>query len=286
MKNFFKSYHFMFLGISIIIGCSQENPLPDNDGLAIEDVPAASSYSEECRLNKTLTVGASYKLNNNIWGAGTNGAGNQCVWYNSSNGQWGVNSSHTSGSAQNIKGYPSLVRGWIWFNSNGSIWASPSDNSYPTRVRDIKSFHSNWSVVVPNNGEKYNTAYDIWLDGNNNPNYKAQYEIMVWINYKGPAYNGNDFKPVGTKIASNISRAGHRWDVYEGWNGSNNVFTFRRTSNTNSVNNINLLSLINYAKDQGFIKSSDYVLGLQAGFEIVSGGAFKTTNYTSTLVKK
>lgn len=266
---------------SLLMACSEEELTPQ----AQEIENPKSAYSQQCSTNQTLTVGASYKLNNNIWGASSSGAGSQCVWYQSSNGKWGVNASHSSGSAQDIKGYPSLVRGWIWYNSSGSIWASSSDSSYPTKVSDIKSYHSNWNVTVPNNGEKYNTSYDIWLDTNNNPNYKAQYEIMIWLNHQGPAYNGSEFAPVGSLIASNVSKAGHNWDVYEGWNGSNNVFTFRRTTNTNSVSNINLLSLINYAKSKGFVNNNHYVLGIQAGFEIVAGGSFTTNSYTSTLVK-
>jgi xyloglucan-specific endo-beta-1,4-glucanase len=243
-------------------------------------------YTEQCTNAQTITVGASYKLNNNIWGAGTDGAGSQCVWYNSAGmGTWGVNASHTSGTGQNIKGYPALVRGWLWYNSSGSIWASSADTSFPVQMSHLSSCVSNWNVTVPTNGEKYDTAYDIWLDTSNNPNYKAQYEVMVWINYQGPAYNGTDFSPIGTKVGSNITVAGNVWNIWKGYNGTNNVYTFRRATNTSSVTNLDIKALLVYAQNQGFIQSSYYLLGIQAGWEIVAGGAFTTSSYTTTIVK-
>jgi xyloglucan-specific endo-beta-1,4-glucanase len=281
MRKAFRNAGLGLLCAGLIAGCSEDVL----DGSRGGDQGYARAVLQECVKDKTIVVGASYKLNNNLWGAGTSGAGSQCVWYDNVSGKWGVNSSHTSGTAQNIKGYPALVRGWLWYNSSGSIWASSTDTTFPVALNRIASFHSNWTVTVPQNGEKYNTSYDIWMDASNNPNHKAQYEIMVWINYKGPAYNGSDFLPIGPKIASNVTVAGHVWNVYRGWNGTNNVFTFRRATNTNSVSNLNLLALLNYARNQGFVPANYYVLGVQAGFEIVSGGAFRTESFTSTLTK-
>jgi len=280
MKKIFKNLGFGLLYAGLFSSCTDDVLTADN-----KNSTQARAVVEQCVKDKTIAVGASYKLNNNIWGSGSNGAGNQCVWYDNVSGKWGVNASHSSGTKQDIKGYPALVRGWLWYNSSGSIWASPTDTSFPVALNKIALFTSNWTVTVPANGEKYNTSYDIWMDSQSNPNYKAQYEIMVWINYKGPAYLGSDFLPIGPKIASNVTVAGHVWNIYKGWNGTNNVFTFRRATNTSSVSNLNILALLNYAKNQGFVPANYYVLGMQAGFEIVAGGAFRTESYTSTLTK-
>jgi hypothetical protein len=282
------------LAMALTLGCSK-TPISEEEILTTgksgkTEVKAAgnpveAAYTSQCTNGQTIVVGASYKLNNNIWGAGTNGAGSQCVWYESSNGQWGVNAAHTSGTGQNIKGYPALVRGWIWYNSAGSIWASASDTTFPVQMSHLQSFFSNWTMTVPTNGEKYNSSYDIWLDTQSNPNLKAQYEVMIWLNYKGPAYNGSDFLPIGTKVGTNVTIGGHVWDIWTGNNGTNNVYTFRRTTNTSSVNNLNIGALLLHAQNAGFIQSSYYLLGVQAGWEIVSGGAFTTTSYTTTIVK-
>ena len=275
----------------LMFSCSKQMSNPVNDaGEGEVATPASSlktqSITTECTNTQKIAVGQSYQLNNNIWGAGTNGAGSQCVWYDNSSQQWGCNASHTSGTGQNIKGYPALVRGWLWYNSSGSIWASSSDTSFPVQMSHLSSFRSNWTMTVPSNGEKYNSSYDIWLDASNNPNYKAKKEVMIWLNYKGPAYNGSDFLPVGgTPIHTNISIAGSTWNIWSGNNGTNDVYTFRRTSNTSSVSNLDIKAFLTYAQNDGFFSSSYYLLGVQAGWEIVAGGAFTTNSYTSTLVK-
>ena len=275
----------------LMFGCSKQQMSNQvNDTGKGDAAPPASSLktqsiTTECVNTQKIPIGASYQLNNNIWGAGTNGAGSQCVWYDNSSQQWGCNASHTSGTGQNIKGYPALVRGWLWFNSSGSIWASSTDTSFPVQMSHLESFRSNWTMTVPTNGEKYNSSYDIWLDNQSNPNYKAQYEVMIWLNYKGPAYNGSDFTPFGTKVHSNITVAGSTWDIWTGYNGTNNVYSFRRTANTSSVSNLDVKAFLTYAQNDGFIQSSYYLLGIQAGWEIVAGGAFSTANFTSTIVK-
>lgn len=274
----------------LLFGCGKQtsNPVTNAEkagALASEPTLKTQSITTECVNTHTIPVGASYLLNNNIWGAGSNGAGSQCVWYNNSSQQWGCNAGHTSGTGQDIKGYPALVRGWIWFNSSGSIWTSSSDTSFPVQMSHLSSFRSNWTMTVPSNGEKYNSSYDIWLDVSNNPNYKAKKEVMIWLNYKGPAYNGSDFTPVGNKVHSNISVAGSTWDIWKGNNGTNDVYTFRRTTNTSSVSNLDIKAFLTYAQNDTFFSSSYYLLGVQAGWEIVAGGAFTTSSYTSTIVK-
>src|SRR5258708_2937715 len=145
MRKVLRNVSLSLLFAGVIAGCTDnvmQNSAPVSNGTSLR------ALTQQCTANKTLPVGASYVLNNNIWGSG---AGAQCVWYQSSDGSWGVNASHTSGSLQNIKGYPSLVRGWIWYNSTGSVWASSSDTSYPTQLSAIASLRSNWNVTVPTN---------------------------------------------------------------------------------------------------------------------------------------
>jgi hypothetical protein len=263
-------------------------------GLVTEEVIAqpatgvkyvSTAITQQCANGSGIAIDANYKINNNIWAAASDGAGSQCSWYDTATGKWGVNAAHSSGTEQNIKGYPAIARGWLWYNSTGSIFVNANDPSYPTQLSQIQSLTSSWNVTVPLNGEKYNTSYDIWLDNESNPNHRAQYELMIWINYKGPAYNGSDFQPIGSLVASNISVAGHTWNIYRGSNGKNDVFTFRRTTNTSAVTNLDIRSLLYYAKNQGFIQNATYVLGIQAGWEIVAGGSFTTNSFSSSLIK-
>ncbi|MFD1255942.1 hypothetical protein ACFQ3S_03975 [Mucilaginibacter terrae] len=283
---------FVLLAVIALVSCKksdkQEETISQTNLATTKESPKSVSALEDtqiCGNGQGYYLDANNKLNNNIWAAGTSGAGSQCMWYQAATGKWGVNAGHTSGTGQNIKGYPSIARGWLWYNSSGSIFVNNGDPLLPTQLNDIKTLRSSWNVTVPANGEKYNTAYDIWLDPSKNPNYRAQYEVMIWINYKGPGYNGTDFKPIGSLVASNVSISGHVWNIYNGNNGSNNVLTFRRTTNTNSVSNLDIKSLLYYGHNNGYLNQTYYVLGIQAGWEIIAGGAFTTNSY-STLIEK
>ncbi|HEV7781327.1 MAG TPA: hypothetical protein VGO58_08670 [Chitinophagaceae bacterium] len=147
MKRTLQNLGFSLLFAGLIAGCTKSRVVEENNELEKSEDPAGvSARVDQCTKDQTIAVGASYKLNNNIWGAGTSGAGSQCIWYESSNNTWGVNASHTSGSGQNIKGYPALVRGWLWYNSTGSIWASSTDNTFPVQVSQVASFTTTSSI--------------------------------------------------------------------------------------------------------------------------------------------
>lgn len=78
---------------------------------------------------------------------------------------------------------------------------------------------SSCNVIVPSSGA-YNTSYDIW-------DTDHPYEIMLWVNCNGAV------GPIGTWQAT-VSLGGHNWNVYKGTNGSNQVFSFLRTSDSHS----------------------------------------------------
>ncbi len=137
-----------------------------------------------------------YTLYNNIWGSG---AGSQCIWANSGT-NWGV-----------------------WAN-DPEYWAA-SVSSYPSKEGDqqvdhlARLAHQRLQRHRPSSGA-YNTSYDIWDTG-----YK--YEVMLWVNKTGAV------GPLGTSQGT-LTLGGHTWTVYKGNNGSNDVFSFVRTSNSSS----------------------------------------------------
>lgn len=181
-----------------------------------------------------------YTLYNNIWGSG---AGSQTIWANSYS-NWGVWAAHPNTGG--IKSYPNSTK-YVGKKLSALSWASSSFN-----------------VSVPSSGA-YTTAYDIWDTAH-------AYEIMLWVNKTGPV------GPLGTSQGT-LNLGGHTWTVYRGTNGSNEVFSFVRNSNTNS-GTVDILSLLNWMKNtKGWI--GDITLGdVQFGYEITSsaGGLNFNTN--------
>jgi hypothetical protein len=84
---------------------------------------------------------------------------------------------------------------------------------------------------------------------------------MLWMNKTGPV------GPLGS-FQTTVSVGGHRWDVYRGTNGSNQVFSFVRRGNT-SPGTVDVRAVLNWIRGRGWF--SDVAMGeVQFGFEITS----------------
>ncbi|MFJ8001074.1 hypothetical protein ACIQ7D_28785 [Streptomyces sp. NPDC096310] len=186
------------------------------------------------------TTSDGYTLYNNIWGSGT---GPQTIWANSSS-NWGVWANHPNTGG--IKSYPNAKK----------VIGKP--------LNSLSSLRSSYNVTVPSSGA-YNTSYDIW-----DSSYK--YEIMLWMNYRGAV------GPLGTSQGS-LTLGGHSWTVYKGSNGSNEVFSFLRTSNSTS-GTVDVLPILKWIKDTKGWWGNVTVGDVQFGYEITSssGGLDFTTN--------
>ncbi|MGW3200765.1 glycoside hydrolase family 12 protein [Streptomyces sp. NPDC001118] len=211
--------------------------------VGLASAPASAAVWNSCDQWASTSLDG-YRLYNNIWGSG---AGGQCIWANSGTG-WGVWADHPNTGG--IKSYA---------NSTKSINKS---------IDTLSRLASDYNVSVPSSGA-YNTSYDIWDNAH-------QYEIMLWVNHTGAV------GPIGSWQA-NVTLGGHNWDVYKGTNGSNQVFSFLRTSNSDSgtVDVKQVLNWIAYTK--GWMPGNEVIGDVQFGYEITSssGGLnFNTNNLT------
>ncbi|WP_405673899.1 hypothetical protein OG848_33740 [Streptomyces canus] len=207
--------------------------------VGLASAPASAAVWNTCDQYGNTSLNG-YTLYNNIWGSG---AGSQCIWANSGT-NWGVNANHPNTGG--IKSYP---------NSKKVINKS---------ITSLGSLSSSYNVSVPSSGA-YNTSYDIW-----DTNHK--YEIMLWVNKTGAV------GPIGSS-QGNVTLGGHTWTVYKGTNGSNQVFSFVRTSNSTS-GTVDVLPILKWIKDTKGWFGNETIGDVQFGFEITSssGGLNFTTN--------
>ena len=210
--------------------------------VGLASAPASAAVWNSCEQYANTNLNG-YTLYNNIWGSG---AGSQCIWANSGT-NWGVWANHPNTGG--IKSYP---------NATKAINKS---------ITSLGSLTSSYNVSVPSSGA-YETAYDIW-----DTNHK--YEIMLWMNKTGAV------GPLGTS-QGNVTLGGHSWTVYKGNNGSNDVFSFVRTSNSSS-GTVNVLPILKWIKDTKGWFGNVTIGDLQFGFEITSssGGLNFTVNSES-----
>ena len=200
-----------------------------------------------------------YTLYNNIWGSG---AGSQSIWANNYS-NWGIWANHPNTGG--IKSYPNCTR-----NVNRVL-------------SSLNSLTSSINVTTPSGGA-WESAYDVW-DNNH------QHEIMLWMNYTGNTNGSGNVKPISYNWSSagnpipvftNVSVGGATWNVFRGSNGSNNVYSFLRTSKTNNTT-VDIRAIANWIKNQGWFGNIT-VGDVQFGYEITSsygtngGGLSWTTN--------
>ena len=139
----------------------------------------------------------------------------------------------------------------IWANSysNWGVWSDQPNTggvkSYPHSAKNVGKqlsalgrVSSSFNVSRPGSGA-YETAYDIWADNN-------AYETMLWMNKQGAV------GPLGSKQTT-ATVGGHTWDVYKGSNGSNAVFSFVRTSNTDA-GTVDVLAVLNWIRARGLVR--------------------------------
>jgi Glycosyl hydrolase family 12 len=90
--------------------------------------------------------------------------------------------------------------------------------------------------------------------------------------------------PIGTWQA-NVTLGGHNWNVYKGTNGSNQVFSFLRTSNSNSgtVDGKPILNWIAYTT--GWMPGNETIGDVQFGYEITSSSSGLNFNTNSLTIK-
>jgi hypothetical protein len=186
-----------------------------------------------------------YTLYNDVWGSG---AGPQSIWANSYS-NWGVWANHPNTGG--VKSYANATR------------------YLGHKVSTLGTTTSSFNVTVPTSGVAFETAYDIWSSDN-------AYEIMLWMNEYGAV------GPIGSKQTS-VSVGGHSWAVYKGSNGSNQVFSFVRTSNTSS-GTVDIRAITQWLRAQGWF--GDVTIGnVQFGYEITSssgGKNFVTNSFSVT----
>lgn len=186
-----------------------------------------------------------YIVYNNIWGSG---AGTQCISAESGT-RFTVTADHPNTGG--IKSYPNSK--WI----------------VNRPISELSTLSTTYDVTVPDAGA-YNTAYDVWDDNH-------QHEIMLWTNWYGPV------GPLGTQVGT-VELGGHTWDVYNGTNGSNNVYSFLRQGNS-TQGEIDIVPILAYIVDQGWMTPDTVVGDVQLGFEITSsagGLEFTVNDYSVT----
>jgi Glycosyl hydrolase family 12/Cellulose binding domain len=234
-------------------------------------LPATVSQAATTLCNSQIApaAGGTYTIQNNEWGS----SASECITTDGNTDFTVANSSISNSTSGAPGGYPSIYRGCHW-------GACTSGNPFAVQVSNIHSgtVTTSWSTTQPGGGNNYDVAYDIWFNQQSSTSGQPNgAEMMVWLNHNGPV------QPFGSEVASNVSIGGRGYNVWEGNQGWNTI-SYTMTSGTTSVSNLDLQPLIAYAISKGWIQNSWYLIDVEAGFELWTGGAGLATNSFSVNV--
>ncbi len=256
---------WLVLALFVMSGCSRfSNPVAVNDG---DQVVNASALSGCSSYFCSLDMGSKYWINNNTWGANSNGSnGWESIWVNSGS-SWGSNWDWRNGPTGGIKSFPSCVLGWHWG------WKK-TGTGLPARIWDNKNVNTAYSFSL-SGSNTMNVAYDCWFHTQSNPDWSNQPsdEMMIWL------YKTSGVGPIGSSQGS-VNLAGANWTLYKGVVNGWNVYSFVRDSNTSSAT-LNLRDFINHiVYARGWMSNSKYLTSVQAGAEVTYGnGQINVNNY-------
>jgi hypothetical protein len=227
--------------------------------------PPALAATTLCNSTTAPAGGGTYTVQNNEWGS----SAPECITTDGGTDFTVANSSISNSTSGAPGGYPSIYQGCHWGNcSSGGLSSTPIQVSNLTAGKVTTS----WSTTQPGGSNDYDVAYDIWFNHTSTTNGQPNAEeLMIWLNHNGPV------QPFGSVVASNVSIGGHTYNVWEGNQGWNTV-SYTMTSGTTSVSNLDIGQLAQDSVSRGFMTSSDWLIDVEAGFELWQGGAGLATN--------
>ncbi len=196
-----------------------------------------------------------YIIENNVWNPST--GGEQCLSIDNLTGAFTV-------TVQTFSQPPDGAPASYPFISMGCHWGScTSANTMPILVSDIISATSSWSITPA--GGAWNATYDIWF--NSTPvtgGVPDRAELMIWLNHRGGVWPG------AAEVA-NVNLDGNSFHLHYAQHNPLSYIAYRKAIVTNSLD-LDIMAFINDAVARGYIEPSWYLIGVEAGFEIWSGG--------------
>jgi cellulose 1,4-beta-cellobiosidase len=231
--------------------------------LALPAVDSRAATTTLCNSQTLAASGGAYTIQNNEWGS----SAPECISTDGGADFTVANSSISNATNGAPGGYPSIYKGCHW-------GACTPASGLPIQVPALHpgTVTSSWNTSQPGGGNAYDVAYDIWF--NQTPTTNGQpngAELMIWLNHNGSV------QPFGSQVASNVSIGGRGYNVWFGTQGWNTI-SYTMTSPATSVSNLDIGQFAADAVSRGYIRSSWYLIDVEAGFELWQGGAGLATN--------
>ncbi|KAJ3737559.1 endocellulase [Lentinula guzmanii] len=209
-----------------------------------------------------------FTLCQNLWGEQA-GVGSQSSTLISSSGStvsWST-TWNWANNANNVKSYANIL----------------SNTAKGVQLSNIASAPTTWSWTYETESEgiRADVSYDIWFGeaSSGEPATSASsYEIMIWLSGQG------GIQPVGSVTTSNITVAGHQWDLWSGPNANWEVFSFKTAEGDITDFNVDLNEFFTYLTQNEGVSPAQFVQAIQTGTEPFTGNAVLMTSSYSVAI--
>ena len=236
---------------------------------AVTVLAAGSAHATAMSLSGTQSrpvAGGAYTVQNNEWGSGAP----ESITTSGNAGFTVANSSIGNATNAAPGGYPSIYAGCHWGNcTHGGLGDHPVQVTWLTIPGTVTT---SWKTRQPGGSAAYDVAYDLWF--NRTPAATGQpdgAELMVWLNRHGPV------QPFGSQVAT-ATIGGVSYQVWEGAQSWGDTISYVMTNPTTLVSNLDVGALAADAVRRGYIRTSWYLIDVEAGFELWRGGGGLATS--------
>ncbi|KAL2869895.1 glycoside hydrolase family 12 protein [Aspergillus lucknowensis] len=211
---------------------------------------ATAAAQEFCEQYGTATAG-SYIINNNLWGQDS-GQGSQCT---------GLDGSTDTGVSWHTT--------WTWSGGENEVKSYANSGLTLGEVKlvsELTSIPTTAEWAYDNTDIRADVAYDLFTAADpNHVTYSGDYELMIWL----ARYGG--VQPIGEQIGE-ANVAGATWELWNGYNGDMNVFSFVAPNPATSFNADIKEFWDLLVSDHQYPADSQYLINLQFGTEPFTGG--------------
>jgi hypothetical protein len=185
-----------------------------------------------------------------------------------------VTKSRAHSNGPEVQAYPFILAGCSWGVCSPKL-------PLPAKVKNLRVATSSWYTTLHTRG-RWDAAYDLWFGHSRSAkNGQAKgAELMIWL-------KAGEF-PVGRGVP--VVKIGKRRWHFHHWVADHsgvrwNYIQFRAVRSTNHLKHFNLLAVIKRAEKMGLVRRSWWLINVEAGFEIWTGGNQLATRWFSASVK-
>jgi hypothetical protein len=115
-------------------------------------------------------------------------------------------------------------------------------------------------------GYNNNAAYDIWFNQTSTLTSQPNgAEVMIWLNHQGV------IQPFGSRVAT-VAINGAQYEVWTGNQSAWRIVSYVASSPVTAVTNLNLMPFFQDAVSRRSLDPSWWVIDIEFGFEIWTGG--------------